>query len=76
MRVIDRAMPHPNKEDVEEKEYTVDMYIPVLIQVGVYAHDEEEAEEQAIEAIKHGRVPFKTLDKDYDEAVIECVEEQ
>jgi hypothetical protein len=75
-RVIDNVMPHPNQEDVVEKEYVVDVWVPVLVEVEVYASDEEEAGKEAIRLCKEGRAPYKFVDKDFSEASIENVEVQ
>jgi hypothetical protein len=75
-RVIDKAMPHPNQEDVDEKEYVVNFWIPVMVETTVYASDEEEAEKEAVRQCKQGKVPYKFVDKDFSESSVENVEEQ
>lgn len=73
-RIIDNSMPHPDQEEPIESDYTINAWVPMMVQATVTATDETDAIENAKYQIKNGEVPYRVVMKDFSEMDVTFVE--
>lgn len=74
-RVIDGAMPHPEQDEPQEKEFLINAIVPMMVECTVYGYDSQDAIDRAKYEMRKGLTKTKIIDRHFNNTDVTHVEE-